>query len=129
MLKERFLRDNHYESVVYSESVYPPCICVLLQKMKDGVGLTHSGRFALVSFLHKVGVDVEEIHKIMAVGPGYNQDMTEYQIGHILNNGYTPPSCLTMLTHNLCVGKDVICERVAHPIAYCSMRERQSSRS
>lgn len=129
VLKERFLRDKHYESVVYSESVYPPCICALMQKMKDGVGLTHSGRFALVSFLHRVGVDVEEIKKIFAVVPGYNQDMTEYQIGHILNNGYTPPSCLTMLTHNLCVGKDVICERVAHPIVYCSVRERQSSRS
>lgn len=74
-------------------------------------------------------MDVEEINKIFAVVPGYNQDMTEYQIGHILNKGYLPPSCLTMLTLNLCVGKDDICERVAHPIVYCSVCERQSSRS
>ena len=54
--------------------------------------------------------------------------MTMYQVDHILTNEYTPPSCVTMLTHGICVSKDSICEKVSHPLNYYRERKRYLER-
>ncbi len=106
------------------ESAYPPCIQALIQGAAAGVNLTHSGRFSLVSFLHVIGMDATQIEGIFARSPDYNPDMTMYQVEHILTNEYTPPSCVTMLTHGVCVQKDTTCERVSHPLNYYREKKR-----
>lgn len=110
------------------ESAYPPCIQALIQGAAAGVNLTHSGRFSLVAFLHTIGMGSAQIESIFARSPDYNPDMTMYQVEHILTNDYTPPSCITMLTHGICVQKNQLCERVAHPLAYYRDRKREIER-
>jgi DNA primase large subunit len=110
------------------ESAYPPCIQALIQGAAAGINLTHSGRFALVSFLHLIGMDATQIESIFARSPDYNPDMTMYQVDHILTNEYTPPSCVTMLTHGICVSKDATCEKVSHPLNYYREKKRYLER-
>ena len=113
---------------VIDESAYPPCIQALIQGAAAGVNLTHSGRFSLVSFLHVIGMNAEQIEGIFARSPDYNPDMTMYQVDHILTNEYTPPSCVTMLTHGICVSKDSTCEKVSHPLNYYREKKRYLER-
>ena len=113
---------------VIDESAYPPCIQALIQGAAAGVNLTHSGRFSLVSFLHVIGMNAEQIEGIFARSPDYNPDMTMYQVDHILTNEYTPPSCVTMLTHGICVSKDATCEKVSHPLNYYREKKRYLER-
>ena len=110
------------------ESAYPPCIQALIQGAAAGINLTHSGRFALVSFLHLIGMDATQIESIFARSPDYNPDMTMYQVDHILTNEYTPLSCVTMLTHGICVSKDATCEKVSHPLNYYREKKRYLER-
>lgn len=113
---------------VIEESAYPPCVQSLIKGAAAGVNLTHSGRFALVSFLHFIGMDATQIEGIFARSPDYNPDMTMYQVDHILTNEYTPPSCVTMLTHGICVSKDATCEKVSHPLNYYREQKRYLER-
>ncbi len=109
---------------VIDESAFPPCIQTLIQAAAAGANLTHSGRFSLVAFLHTIGMAGEQIEGIFARSPDYNPEMTGYQVDHILTNEYTPPSCMTMLTHGICVHKDRLCESVNHPLVYYRDRKR-----
>ena len=97
----------------------------LLSDSLHGVNLPHSGRFALVSFLHTIGMDSEQILTLFAQSPDFDESKSSYQIKHItgeLNNtdGYTPPECHTMKTNGLCPGEDPLCEKewMNHPLIY-----------
>lgn len=110
------------------ESAYPPCIQTLIQDAASGVNLVHAGRFALVAFLHNIGMTGDQIEGIFARSPDYNPDMTEYQVDHILTNEYTPPSCMTMLTHGVCAHKDRLCDSVSHPLSYYREKKKYLAR-
>ena len=101
----------------------PPCIKAIIEMAQAGQNLPHSARFALVSFLHALGLTYQQIVAIFAVSPDFNESISEYQIKHItgeLNgtDGYTPPTCATMKTNGICFNPDGLCERVNHPLNY-----------
>lgn len=110
------------------ENAFPPCIQTLIAAAIAGSSLIHSGRFALVAFLHTIGMPSEQIEEIFSRAPNYNPDMTEYQVNHILLHEYAPPSCLTMKTHGVCTNKTSLCEKTSHPLIYYREMKKLSER-
>jgi len=101
--------------------LFPPCISHALANVQGGVNLAHSMRFAMTSFLLSVGMSVDEILNLFNVSPDFDAEKTLYQIEHIAGatgNVYKPPACDTMRTYGNCVGKDRLCEKINHPLAY-----------
>ncbi len=101
----------------------PPCIKAIIEMAQAGQNLPHSARFALVTFLHALGLTYPQIIAIFAVSPDFNEAVSEYQIKHItgeLNGteGYTPPECATMKTNGICFNPDPLCDRIKHPLNY-----------
>jgi len=105
----------------------PPCIRALLSNALNGTNLPHSGRFALVSFLHTIGMGSEQILALFSQSPDFDESKSIYQIKHItgeLNDteGYTPPECHTMKSNGLCIEGDELCTRIKHPLNYYRLR-------
>ena len=103
----------------------PPCIRTLLANAQNGVNLPHSGRFALVSFLHTIGLNLEQILALFAQSPDFDESKSIYQIKHITgelngSEGYTPPECGTMKTNGICYEPDNLCAKdtVNHPLTW-----------
>jgi DNA primase large subunit len=98
---------------------FPPCIRHLLANAQGG--MAHSARFALTSFLLKIGLSVDQIVHMFNVSPDFNEETTRYQIEHIAGSTgtfYIPPSCTTMNTYGNCFGKDELCRTIYHPLTY-----------
>ena len=111
--------------------ILPPCIRTLLSMAQSGVNLPHSGRFALVSFLNKIGLSLEQILALFAESPDFDESKSIYQIKHITGElsgteGYTPPECSTMKTMGICYEPDELCsnDRVNHPLTYFRIKTR-----
>ncbi len=85
---------------------FPPCMSALKEGLARGEHVGHLGRFALASFLHKVGMDPEGIVDAFRGAPDFNEAITRYQVDQIRRHdggeGYTPPECATMITAGLC---------------------------
>lgn len=102
----------------------PPCMVALLAQIQNHENVPHSGRFAIVSFLHHAGVSNEEIFRIFGDVPDFAVDTTRYQIDHITGvispTEYTPPECATMKSYGICPGGDELCQQpwMNHPLTY-----------
>jgi DNA primase large subunit len=106
---------------IVEPELFPPCISHALANVQGGVNLAHSMRFAMTSFLLSVGMSADEILNLFNISPDFDAETTLYQIEHIAGstgNVYKPPACDTMRTYGNCVGKDRLCEKVNHPLAY-----------
>ena len=104
---------------------FPPCITYLIGNVQRGVNLPHTARFALTSFLLKIGMTAEEVMKLYATSPDFRGEKTRYQVEHIAGHGgtgYTPPSCSTMETYGNCPTKDKLCQSVSHPLSYYKLK-------
>lgn len=104
-------------------AAYPPCIRHIHDSIMAGQNIPHIGRFALTSFLLRIGVEPETIVKLLADATDFDERKTRYQVEHIagMRGGgtkYTPPNCNTLRTHGLCPGADEICQKVRHPLSY-----------
>jgi DNA primase large subunit len=110
---------------------FPPCIRSLYNAALEGKYLSHSGRFALTTFLHTIGLETTEIISLFSQGGDFNLDITAYQVNHIISQGeegYTTPSCATMKTHGICIGKTKKCENMRHPLSYYRKEKRAQTR-
>ena len=101
----------------------PPCIKAILASAQNGVNLPHSARFALVSYLHALGLSYEQIIGLFAQSPDFDESKSSYQIKHITGEerggeGYTPPECATMKTNGICFDPDNLCAKINHPLSY-----------
>ncbi len=106
---------------------FPPCITSLIGNVKHGVNLPHTARFALTSFLIKIGMSSEEVMKLYATSPDFKEEKTRYQVEHIARHGdegYTPPSCSTMETYGNCPKKDNLCKSISHPLGYYKLKNK-----
>lgn len=113
-----------------NREAFPPCMKYLLSELQKGVNLPHTARFALTSFLANIGYDKDKIMELYRMAPDFREDLTRYQVEHIMGAGgteYTSPSCKTMVTYGNCYGKDSLCERVSHPLAYYRKAARAQS--
>ncbi len=107
---------------------FPPCMKKLLSMMQSGENVPHSGRFALVAFLHTLGMDSDEILETFSTAPDFDPSKSKYQIDHITGEisgtEYTPPECSTMKSYGICFDPDDLCRRVKHPLSYYRMKGR-----
>jgi DNA primase large subunit len=107
----------------------PPCMYNLLAQIQSHENVPHMGRFAIVSFLHHIGMSNEEIYRVFGDVPDFAADVTKYQIEHITGTSsateYTPPECSTMKSYGLCPGPDRICLRIRHPLSYYRIKGRE----
>lgn len=111
------------------ESAYPPCMTALIRAVAAGTNLPHVGRFALTAFLHNIGLPMTRIVEVFQRAPDFDLSMTMYQVEHISGRAgteYTAPSCATMRTHGLCVGRNETCEKVSHPLTYYKWKKKRS---
>ncbi len=111
---------------------FPPCIRNILRNLNEGVNIPHSARFAVTAFLLNAGLSVEEVIELYRNSPDFNETMTRYQVEHIagVRSGtrYTAPSCATMRTYGNCVGKDELCDRIAHPLSYYRLKLKRRAK-
>ena len=105
---------------------FPPCMYNLLAQIQNHENVPHMGRFAIVSFLHHIGLGNEEIFRVFGDVPDFAADITKYQIDHITGTTsateYTPPECSTMKSYGLCPGPDRLCLKNKHPLSYYRIR-------
>ncbi|HXW99025.1 MAG TPA: DNA primase large subunit PriL, partial [Methanomicrobiales archaeon] len=110
------------------EGAFPPCLQALVGAITAGTNLPHAGRFAIVAFLHNIGMNPVQIVEIFGRAPDFDADRTRYQVEHISGRGgteYTAPSCATLRTTGFCVNRDSICERVNHPLSYYRIKKKR----
>jgi len=110
---------------------FPPCMYNILAAIQGHENVSHMGRFAIVAFLHHVGLSNEEIYRVFGDVPDFAADVTKYQIGHITGEKgateYTPPECSTMKSYGLCPGPDALCLTLTHPLTYYRRKAPQDS--
>ncbi len=109
---------------------FPPCMYNLLAQIQNHENVPHMGRFAIVSFLHHIGMNNEEIYRVFGDVPDFAADVTKYQIEHITGTSsateYTPPECSTMKSYGICPGPDRICLRIRHPLSYYRIKGHET---
>ncbi|MGV9103821.1 MAG: hypothetical protein ACOC3C_06875 [Candidatus Thorarchaeota archaeon] len=112
-------------------AAFPPCIAHMYDDSVQGKNLAHDARFALASFLLKIGMTEEEVIGVFKAAPDFARGLAEYQVRHIASKsggeGYTPPSCKKLQGSSLCpvyLGEawDPLCEYILHPLAFYQTR-------
>ncbi|MFW6141846.1 MAG: hypothetical protein ACOC53_04735 [Candidatus Saliniplasma sp.] len=133
---EKFLKDKRkdFGEVEFGEvdsEKFPPCIKKMLGLQKEGYNLSHEGRFALTSFLHNIGLSVDEILSLFSESPDFREDLALYQIEHITGEisgtEYTTPNCSTMRTNGICFNPDNLCSAdwMKHPLTYYAYKKKK----
>ncbi|NYT02067.1 MAG: DNA primase large subunit PriL, partial [Methanosarcinales archaeon] len=56
------------------EGAFPPCIRAMLAQVAAGVNLAHTARFALTSFLLRIGMDVDQVVGIFNTSPDFDEE-------------------------------------------------------
>jgi DNA primase large subunit len=112
---------------------FPPCIKSIKSMIERHENPTHIGRFTLVSFCNKIGMEPTEIVALFQTVKDFQVATTLYQVEHILGKHggvkYAPPACESLKTNNLCrCGDDPLCRRVKHPIGYYSAMKRKKKK-
>jgi DNA primase large subunit len=112
----------------------PPCLVHILEMSRNGLNLPHSARFAVVTFLRALGLGYDDIIKVFAESPDFDESKSEYQIKHIMGElsggeGYSPPECKTMKTNGLCYNPDKLCEQewMNHPLKYYRTKSKDKN--
>ncbi len=109
---------------------FPPCMKKLLGMIQAGENVPHSGRFALVAFLHTLGMNSDEVLSTFSTAPDFDESKSRYQIQHITGEisgtEYTPPECSTMKSYGICHEPDGLCgqEWMKHPLTYYKVKGR-----
>jgi DNA primase large subunit len=102
----------------------PPCMKDILTAIQAGENVPHMGRFALVSFLNSLKLNINEILQLFSSAPDYQEDRTRYQVEHITgassSTSYKSPGCDKMRTYGICPSEkiDSLCKEIYHPISY-----------
>ena len=112
------------------QGAFPPCINALYDSASSSRHLSHVGRFTLTSFLVSIGMSSEKVNELFKSFSDYNERLTRYQIEHIAGERgsrtkYTPPQCVTLKTHGVCVNSDDLCRMIRHPLAYYKRKIRR----
>ena len=113
---------------------FPPCIRNLYEAAASGSHLSHTGRFALTSFLLNAGMPPSKIVDLFRSSSDFNERMTRYQVEHIAGlrgsrTRYTPYACDTLRTHGLCPGEENLCRGLRHPLTYYRRKLRMKAAS
>ncbi|MGB7788053.1 DNA primase regulatory subunit PriL [Methanoregula sp.] len=132
LLKKAYQEQMLQQFGSIEESAFPPCMQALITALTAGTNLTHAGRFSLTTFLHTIGMNVNGIAELYARSPDFDAERTMYQVEHITGRGgsgteYNTPACAAMRTTGICVHRDVLCEKVSHPLSYYKAKKRDQA--
>ena len=72
-----------------NKDYFPPCMKFLVSEITEGSNVSHSGRFALTSFLYSIGMQKDEIMQIYRSAPDFSASKTKYQVEHITGSNGT----------------------------------------
>jgi DNA primase large subunit len=145
-LKEEFEYSFKFE---YSEGKvekddFPPCIQEIRAKIDEGQNLVHTERLFIVWFLIALKFPEEEIVNIFSLLPDFNREKTEYQVRYAIRKAYTPYSCKSLKSYNLCMAKkykDDICLKgyysktqdkqmdLSRPLSYINIKKYRSNKT
>jgi len=112
---------------------FPPCMKSIITGIQRKENPTHFGRFALVSFCDKIGMESTEIVSLFQTVRDFELATSLYQVEHITGKKggtkYAAPACASMKTNNLCrSGTDQLCNKIKHPVGYYSAMKRRKKR-
>ncbi len=143
--KEEFGQFNQIDYAAKDSDfqLFPPCMKEILKKAADGVNLPHIERLVILFFLHALNVPEQKITDIFSTMPDFDRDKTEYQVRFAKEKGYTPHSCETLKTYELCMAekyKEDLClngyyskkleeqRKISHPLFYFQFQSYQKSK-
>lgn len=122
---------------------FPPCLQEMLSKVKEGQNLSHIDRLFLVWCLNALKYPENEIVSVFSSLPDFDRDKTTYQVKYAMKKGYTPYSCQSLKSYNLCMAKrykDEIClegyysrnqdkqVNISHPLSYVRIKQYRTSK-
>jgi len=129
------------DKIDISES-FPPCVKEILRRIEEGQNIIHIERLFLVFFLHALDYPRENILELFSRLPDFDSKVAEYQIDFAKKKEYTPHSCQTLKSLNLCMAqkyKDEIClegyfskkldskRPLTHPLFYFQLKQYRKS--
>lgn len=112
-------------NIALDPTCFPPCVMQVLQRIKDGVNLTHSERLFLVSFCVFVGMDAAGIAALFRGQPDFNAELTEKQVASIIGvagqrTKYKPANCGRLEGVHMCSAamrkQSPTCSNEVHPV-------------
>ena len=112
------------------DACFPPCMKTILTMMRAGENVPHSGRFAITSFLHTIGMNADKIMELFSTAPDFDASKSEYQVRHIVGEisgtEYSPPECSTMKSYGVCYNPDQLCQKewMTHPLKYYRNKQK-----
>lgn len=134
---------NYFSEIKFDKNVdlfnyFPPCIKELLKKMEEGQNLIHIERLYLVFFLNSFEYPEDFLLKLFSKSPDFDSEKALYQIQFAKKKKYTPHSCSTLKSLNLCLAsqyKDKLClegyyskthqeqRKIRHPLFYVQLKQ------
>lgn len=111
---------------------YPPCMKEILRQIQNSENVPQMGRFAIVTFLHAIGMSAEQIFDLFSSVPDFRAEKTRYQIEHITgkisSTEYSVPECSTMKSYGICFKPDSLCDQpwMKHPLTYYRQKGKKS---
>jgi DNA primase large subunit len=134
---------TYKEGMDISES-FPPCVKEILSKAREGQNLIHTERLFILWFLNSLKYPEEKIINVFSTLPDFDEEKTAYQVKYAMKKGYTPYSCKSLKSYNLCFAKqykDKLClegyfsklqneqKTISHPLKYIEVQQYRSSRN
>ncbi|MDD1766819.1 MAG: DNA primase large subunit PriL [Candidatus Methanomethyliaceae archaeon] len=115
------------------EEAKPPCIMAIISELAAGKSLSHMARFTITTFMLNIGENIDNVLRLFNSVADFDEAKARYQIEHIAGRigsrtKYAPPKCEVLKTFGLCIGADILCEKVRHPLRYYKIRAREISR-
>jgi len=93
--------------------------CRAVQAIELDKSPSHIARLALLTIYANLGkAGIEYFRKIAMGWNDYNEDMTEYMIGHAVKQGYKPMTCQYLMENGICPGKCANIMDKHSPIAF-----------
>lgn len=110
------------DKITLDPTCFPPCVVHVLQRIKEGINLTHYERLFLVSFCTFVGMDAGGIAGLFRGQPDFNAELTEKQVASIIGTAgqrtrYKPANCARLEGVHMCFKNEVqTCNNEARPV-------------
>ncbi|MFX1500664.1 MAG: hypothetical protein ACFFDH_06830, partial [Promethearchaeota archaeon] len=124
-------------------NLFPPCVKEILSKAQEGQNLIHTERLYILWVLNSLEYPQDKIVNVFSTLPDFDEEKTRYQVKYAMKKGYTPYSCKSLKSYNLCFAKeydDELClkgyfsrlqdtqKEISHPLKYIEVKQYRDSK-
>ncbi|MFX1364168.1 MAG: hypothetical protein ACFFCE_04270 [Promethearchaeota archaeon] len=124
-------------------NLFPPCVREILSKAQEGQNLIHTERLYILWILNSLEYPQDKIVNVFSTLPDFDEEKTIYQVKYAMKKGYTPYSCKSLKSYNLCLAKkynDELClkgyfsrlqdtqKEISHPLKYIEVKQYRDSK-